>query len=107
MIGGTSVTDQDALQLQSAGRLFKVQQDKFSCDEHVLEIALPPTGGAGSNGGATPLAYFHLRFALSSSSLPPDIHISLLEQRSRSLHWGRSSMNATTTSSSSAPASRT
>ena len=102
--GGTGVTDQDALQLQSAGRLFQLQQDKFSWDEHFFEIALPPAGGAGSNGGATPLAHVHLRFALSSSSLPPDIHISLLEQRSRSLQWGRSSLNATTTSSSSAAA---
>ena len=93
-----SCTDPDG-QLQSAGRLFKLQQDKFSWDEHFFEIALPP---ASTGGISTPLAHVHLRFVLSSSSLPPDIHISLLEQRSRSLQWGRSSLNATTTTSTAA-----
>ncbi|KAI9556663.1 hypothetical protein GHT06_016453 [Daphnia sinensis] len=74
---------EDGLQM---ARLFKLQQDKFSWDEHFFEMSLPP---------GVPVSHVHLRFVLAPScSVPPEIQVSLLEQRSRSLQWGRTSLTA-------------
>lgn len=98
-----SAAGEDGLQVP---RMFKLQQDKFSWDEHFFEISLP----AGVS-----IAHVHLRFVLSQSCpVPPEIQVccsckpsfqfivvctclnsqvTLLEQRSRSLQWGRSAGN--------------
>ena len=56
---------EDGLQM---ARIFKLQQDKFSWDEHFFEIALPQT---------VAVAHVHLRFVLAPSyTVPPEIQVS-------------------------------
>lgn len=58
---------EDGLYGQMA-RVFRLQQDKFSWDEHFFEISLP--AGAGS------LAHIHLRFVLAPNcTVPPEIQV--------------------------------
>ena len=57
---------EDGLQM---ARLFKLQQDKFSWDEHFFEMSLPP---------GISVAHVHLRFVLlPSCSVPPEIQVGL------------------------------
>jgi len=69
--GGTSAgMGEDGLYGHMA-RVFRLQQDKFSWDDHFFEISLPP--GAGS------LAHVHLRFVLSPScTVPPEIQVFII-----------------------------
>jgi hypothetical protein len=46
-------------------RLFKLHYDKFSWDEHFMEVSLPHSG---------PVAHVNLRFVLTAvSAVPPEI----------------------------------
>jgi hypothetical protein len=55
---------EDGLQM---ARLFKLQQDKFSWDEHFFEMSLPP---------GVSVSHVHLRFVLAPScSVAPEIQV--------------------------------
>ena len=52
-------------------RLFKLHYDKFSWDEHFLEVSLPHS---------VPVAHVNLRFVLTAASaVPPEIQVILTE----------------------------
>jgi hypothetical protein len=56
--------NEDGLQM---GRLFKLQQDKFSWNEHFFEMSLSP---------GVPVSHVHLRFVLAPScSILPEIQV--------------------------------